>query len=218
MHSILGWNQALIVALFGAGLVIVASGTHAGVAELAFGLVLPVLLIGGALAWAGEMIRMERTGAFLRALERSTWSRSADGSEVATSWFIWENFLWSPPDRIGRAGFHKQNSGYAGVAMYFAAAYVGSTIVFIDIAPWWLSLVDVVVLASIAVALLLPVVRHIFALGGLAPSISHKELSEWASGLTDNKSVSDQIAPWRTLAQLRQRSAGRSTASTNTDR
>src|SRR5262245_18337888 len=84
MHSILGWNQALIVALFGAGLVIVASGKHAGVAELAFGLVLPVLLIGGALAWAGEMIRMERTGAFLRALERSTWSRSADGSAVAT--------------------------------------------------------------------------------------------------------------------------------------
>src|SRR5262249_15513638 len=112
-QSIITWNQAFAVAFFAVGAVSVGTYHRIDIGRVIFGLVIPIVVTGGALAWAGELIRMERTAVYLRALERSLWLRGDDGS-VDTRWFVWENFLWSPPDRLVAAGYRKQGIGYIG--------------------------------------------------------------------------------------------------------
>jgi hypothetical protein len=81
-QSILLWNQAVSGTLFAAALVAETSNSARYViaVQFVFGLVLPAVLLGGALAWSGEMIRMERAGVYLRSFERATWnSEGEDG-------------------------------------------------------------------------------------------------------------------------------------------
>jgi hypothetical protein len=91
-QSIINWNQAFAVALFAAGIIAIKELDDVRVPQLLFGFVLPAVLVGGTMAWAGEMIRMERTAVFLRALERSVW-RSTPDDKSESAWFVWENFL-----------------------------------------------------------------------------------------------------------------------------
>ena len=73
-HTILQWTQALAGTLFAAALVAGTAKTsrYLVAAQFVLGLVLPAVLLGGALAWSGELVRMTRAGVFLRSFERST--------------------------------------------------------------------------------------------------------------------------------------------------
>lgn len=115
-HTILQWNQAVAGTLFAATLVAATSavGRFVIAAQFIFGLVIPAVLLGGALAWAGEMIRMERVGVYLRSFERAAWDDQIHNGLQDTGLFIWENLLWSPPKRFSDVGYRKQNTGYVG--------------------------------------------------------------------------------------------------------
>jgi hypothetical protein len=201
-HSILQWNQAVSGTLFAAALV--AATSHAQhfvvAAQFVFGLLLPTVLLGGALAWSGEMIRMERAGVFLRSFERSTWGDATDNDGLKrTSFFVWENFLWSPPPKFIKAGYRKQNVGYVGVGIYFGIMYLGSEIAFCTISVWWLSLLICVILTVLASAVMTPPAIQLFTLGGSAPTVSADELSIWIKELDEHKGLLMQTA---TLARI----------------
>lgn len=190
-QSIINWNQAFAVALFAVGIVIVGNSEHMLLAQVLFGLLLPLVLVGGTMAWAGEMIRMERAGAYLRALERAMWHRLPSG-QTDPLWFMWENFLWSPPKRMLEGGYKKQNAGYAGIAIFYGAMYVGSLAVFASISPAWLTVVVSCVIVVISSVTVLPVARQIFSLGGIALTISDEDLRDWATNILERRSIAEQ--------------------------
>jgi hypothetical protein len=192
-HTILQWNQAVSGTLFAAALVAGASssGRFVVAAQSIFGVVLPAVLLGGALAWAGEMIRMERVGVYLRSFERAAWEDQVCDGFKDTSLFIWENLLWSPPKLFSEVGYRKQNIGYAGVAAFFSIMYAGSLIAFDVLSPWswWLWLIfDVVLLTVGCLVMILPAIQ-IFSLGGAAPNLSSQDLSLWVESLPPEKST-----------------------------
>jgi hypothetical protein len=194
-HSILMWNQAVSGTLFAAALVAVAShSAHYSVAaQFVFGLVLPAVLLGGALAWSGEMIRMERAGVYLRSFERITWSNEGQDGLARTSFFIWENLLWSPPAQFFAAGYRKQNVGYVGIAVFYGIMYVGSLIAFCTVsAKWWLSLITCITLLVLALAVMIPPAIQLFRLGGSSPVVTAKELAEWVDELKGDKGLLGQ--------------------------
>lgn len=193
-YTILQWSQAVSGTLFAAALVTGASKSERFViaAQFIFGLVIPALLLGGGLAWAGEMIRMERTGVYLRTLERAIWVAADQGEFAGTSMFIWENILWSPPEKFNKAGYRKQNTGYAGAAIFFGMMFIGSLIAFCILSQWWLSLVVCAALILLGVTTMIPPAIQIFSLGGAAPTVTNADLIEWISGLDDAKSASAQ--------------------------
>lgn len=187
-HTILQWNQAVASTLFAAALVAGASRSDRFViaAQFIFGVVIPAILLGGALAWAGEMIRMETIGMFLRSFERASWDRGQDGL-TGTSFLVWENLLWNPPARLDGSGYRKQNTGYAGVALFFVIMYAASMIAFCVLSSWWLSLVTCAVLVLLGAAVMIPPAIQVFSLGGSAPTISSADLTEWVNSLADEK-------------------------------
>lgn len=193
-HTILQWSQAVSGTLFAAALVAGATKSERFViaAQFIFGLVIPAILLGGALAWAGEMIRMERTGMHMRSLERSVWEKGARGEYLPTSRFLWENLLWSPPESYRKSGFRKQNAGYAGVAIFFTMMFGGSLIAFCVLTIWWISLIVCVALAVLGVVVMVPSAIQIFSLGGTAPVLTDDELASWMNGLNTGKAVLTQ--------------------------
>ncbi len=190
-HSILQWNQAVAGTLFAAALVAGTSHLAHSViaAQFIFGLVLPAVLLGGALAWSGEMIRMERAGVFLRFFERTTWASDGDDGIANTSLFMWENFLWSPPATFVAAGYRKQNVGYVGVAVYFSVMYLGSLIAFCTISLLWLSLATCVALVILGLSVTAPPAIQLFTLGGSALSLSDNDLTKWIKQLEESKGL-----------------------------
>lgn len=201
-HTILQWNQAVSGTLFAAALL--AGTSHSGrfvvAAQFIFGLVLPAVLLGGALAWAGEMIRMERTGVYLRSFERATWGNGSGDGLKDTSFFIWENLLWSPPKQFYDAGYRKQNTGYVGVAVFYGIMYTGSMIAFCVLSPWWLSVVTCGALVFLGSAIMIPPAVQVFSLGGAAPTLTNGDLAIWVKNLADEKSTLAQSA---TLQHIR---------------
>lgn len=203
-QSILNWSEAVTATLFAAGLVAVSSnsGRFILAAQFVFGLVLPAILIGGALAWAGEMIRMETIGLFLRVFERAAWGRDGDQGEIETSWFVWENFIWSPPQSLRSFRYGKQATAYAGVALFYTVMYAGSLIVFWIISPWWVSLIEGVLAVALALIVMIPPGIQVLRLGSAAPTISDEDLAEWASELLDNRLASVGPTPLRYLKDI----------------
>ena len=203
-HSILTWSQAVSGTLFAAGLV--AAASHSGrftvAAQFVFGLVIPAILIGSALAWAGEMIRMENIGLFLRAFERAAWKRDDGADKIETSWFIWENFIWSPPRALRAQHFGKQTAAYAGVALFFAMMYAGTLIVFWVISPWWLSLIDSILAITLAVIVMIPPGIQVLKLGSTAPTITDADLTAWAGELLDDQGIGDRPTPLKYLKDI----------------
>jgi hypothetical protein len=200
-QSILNWSEAVTATLFAAGLVAVSSnsGRFVLAAQFIFGLVLPSILIGGALAWAGEMIRMETIGLYLRVFERAAWGRATDQDKIDTSWFVWENFIWSPPRALSSFRYGKQATAYAGVALFYTVMYAGSLIVFWIISPWWLSVVQGVLAAALALVVMIPPGVQVLRLGSTAPTISDEDLAEWARELLDDRSTGGRPTPLRYL-------------------
>jgi hypothetical protein len=202
-HTILQWSQAVSGTLFAAALVAGArSGRLVVAARFIFGLVLPAILLGAALAWAGEMIRMERTGVYMRSLERATWDESSGDGLKDTSFFIWENLLWSPPEQFRKAGFRKQNTGYVGVAIFYAIMFIGSLAAFCVLSQWWLSLITCVAWVFLGALVTIPLAVQIFSLGGAAPTICNEALDKWREGLNDEKGTIAQSATLQRLAKI----------------
>src|ERR1700683_4685377 len=86
-QNILQWSQAVSGTLFAAALM---AGTghsprYVIAAQFVLGLVLPAVLLGGALTWTGELIRLTRIGVFLRFFERASWSKVESDPAKATS-------------------------------------------------------------------------------------------------------------------------------------
>ena len=110
-QAILQWSQAVSATLFAAALV--AGTGHSShyviAAQFVLGVILPAVLLGGALTWSGEMICLTRIGIFLRSFEKAAWSEVVSDPAVArTSLFIWQNFAWSPPRQFTLAGFSRK--------------------------------------------------------------------------------------------------------------
>ena len=196
-HSILTWSQAVSGTLFAAGLVAAAShsGRFTTAAQFVFGLVIPAIIIGSALAWAGEMIRMETIGLFLRAFERAVWNRDDEAGKIETSWFVWENIIWSPPQVLRSCRFGKQATAYAGVAVFYAILYAGSLIVFWVISPWWLSLIDSIMAITLAIVVMIPPGIQVLRLGSSAPTITDTDLTTWARELLDDQATDGRPSP-----------------------
>lgn len=190
-YNILQWNQAVSGTLFAAALVAGNVHSHAYLlaAQFILGLVLPAILLGGALAWVGEMIRMERAGMYLRFFERATWRNNGNDGLLDTSLFMWENFLWSPPAKFVKAGYRKQNVGYTGVGIYYGIMYVGSLAAFSTISTWWISIVVCAIFAALGCAVIVPPVIQLFTLGGNAPTMTSHELAEWMNELDEDKGL-----------------------------
>ena len=209
-HTILQWNQAVSGTLFAAALL--AGTSHSGrfviAAQSIFGLVLPAVLLGGALAWAGEMIRMERTGVYLRSFERASWDSNDSDALKGTSFFIWENLLWSPPKQFYEAGFRKQNTGYVGVAVFYAIMYLGSMIAFCLLSPWWLSVLACVALVSLGGVVMIPSAVQVLSLGGAAPTVTSEDLTIWVKSLADKKSSLAQSVTLQRIQKILRRTAG----------
>lgn len=199
-HTILQWSQAVSGTLFAAALVAGATKSERFViaAQFIFGLVIPAVLLGGALAWAGEMIRMERVGMYLRSLERAVWEKDTRGEYLPTSRFLWENLLWSPPEGYQQSGFRKQTVGYAGVAIFFAMMFGGSLIAFCVLTVWWISLIVCVALIGLGIVVMVPSAIHVFSLGAAAPVLADDELTSWMNGLSTRKATltSDAALRW----------------------
>jgi hypothetical protein len=193
-HSILQWNQAVAATLFAAA--IVAGEAHSGrfvvAAQFILCIVVPAVLLGGALAWAGEMIRMERAGVFLRSFERATWNNEGDDGLVRTSFFVWENLLWFPPANFKATGYRKQNVAYAGVAIFYGTMYLGSLIAFCILSAWPLALAACMVLITLGIVVMVPSAVRLFTLGRSAPRLTGRDLSQWITELDAHESAVDQ--------------------------
>lgn len=185
-HTILQWTQALAGTLFAAALVAGTAKTsrYLVAAQFVLGLVLPAVLLGGALAWSGELVRMTRAGVFLRSFERSSWAGGGVDPVNATSLFIWENFVWLPPKRFLAAGDRdKQNIGYAGISIFFGIMYLGSLIAFCVITPWPLAIAVSCVFVVLGAAVMLPQAVQLFMLNATSLSVTAEDLGQWMEEL-----------------------------------
>lgn len=178
-NTILGWNQAIVGGLFVAAFVSDAQLRDHIAAQFIFGLILPAVLLSGALAWSGELIRMSRAGMFLRAFERAVWVRGEADGRTESHYFMWENFLWSPPDSFKKVGYHNQNTGYVGFAIFYFILYVGSLAGFATVSPWWVSVIVCCAAVAFGAMVMVPTARKIFRLGGSTPALSACDLAAW---------------------------------------
>lgn len=211
-QSILQWSQAVSGTLFAAALV---AGTahpsrYAVAAQFVFGLVLPAVLIGGALTWSGELIRLTRIGVFLRSFERASWAERKPNQTsatlepvAATSLFIWQNFAWSPPRRFMDAGFRgKQNVGYTGIAVFFGVMYLGSVVVFCTISAWPLALTVSILLVVIGALVMVPPALQLFKLNRAPLNLTASDLTEWLDNIEAGKGAPSQRHIWLRAAPL----------------
>lgn len=181
-QAILQWSQAVSATLFAAALVAGTghSSHYVVAAQFVLGVILPAVLLGGALTWSGEMIRLTRIGIFLRSFERYTWDEKAPDLAAGTSLFIWQNFAWSPPEQFALARFHgKQNTGYAGIGIYFGVMYTGSLIVFGIISPFPLNIVVPLLLVGLGLVVMVTTAAQLFRLNAKSPVITEDDLKKW---------------------------------------
>ena len=184
-QSILTWNEAFAVASFAVGALAVGAQKNLALGRVIFGLIIPMVLTGGALAWAGELIRMERTAVYLRGLERSFWKRSDKGI-ADPRWFMWENLLWRPPERLLTAGYSKQSIGYVGVALFYSTMFIGSLIVFWAISPTWMALPTTICVVAASAIGLIVAARRVYSVASITAFLDAEELSRWANELPDS--------------------------------
>lgn len=127
-QSILQWSMAIIGVVFSAGIILVNQSMSTNVDQSAkgflyvvflfvFGFVLPLSSWCASLAWFGELIRMERSGRYLRGFEVSLTniaSRYNSSSDIPhlRSPLRWENYIADENDR--GIAVSKQRVGYAG--------------------------------------------------------------------------------------------------------
>jgi hypothetical protein len=158
-----------------------------------FGLVLPAVLLGGALTWSGELIRLTRIGVFLRSFERASWDKTKSDPTEAASLFVWQNFAWSAPHRFTVAGFRrKQNVGYIGIGIFFGVMYLGSVAAFCIISSWPLALTTSVLLVALGVSVMLPPALQLFRLNAAPLTLTASDLREWLDGLEAGKSMASR--------------------------
>lgn len=191
-QNILQWSQAVSGTLFAAALVAGAghSSRYIIAAQFVLGLVIPAVLLGAALTWSGELIRLTRIGVFLRSFEMASWDETKSDLVEATSLFVWQNFAWSAPRQFTAAGFRgKQNVGYMGIGMFFGVMYLGSIAAFCIVSSWPLTLIVPVLLVAFGILVMLPPALQLFKLNATPISLTATSLTEWLDELKARNST-----------------------------
>jgi hypothetical protein len=117
-QSILQWSIGSFGAILGAALVLATKDPPFALPPYvsfgAFAVILPIFATMCCLAWFGELIRMERIGAFLRGMEREVAQAIRDGSGLSNEVvpLRWETYIAFAKDR--GLGVRKQGVGYFG--------------------------------------------------------------------------------------------------------
>ena len=136
-QAVLSWSLAAFAVIFGGLLAGLENRVPAWIVVLVFALAIPGLAVGAAFAWAGELLRMERAGMYLRGIERSLWRvapeqqrnhmiRGEDLLDPVHYPVAWENYIWSSGStEVGR----KHVLAYIGpAALYGSIILVSQTI------------------------------------------------------------------------------------------
>lgn len=169
-QSILQWSLAIIGVLLGAGIVVASQSASATgslghqhfmylLFVILFGFVLPMSAWFSCLSWFGELIRMERTGRYLRGLEtvlsntfQDYGAHAARGGRVSYLDFPlrWETYIGA--QNMLRVGVSKQRVGYVGaLGLYFGSVLVPLGIfimrVWIDTQIWDITVAQVLLTA-----------------------------------------------------------------------
>lgn len=189
-QNILQWSQAVSGTLFAAALV--AGTGHAPryvlAAQFVLGLILPAVLLGGALTWTGELIRITRIGVFLRYFESASWCEKQPDPVKATSLFVWQNFARYPPQPFTDSGFRgKQNVGYVGIGLFFGVMYLGSVAAFCIVSSWPLALAASILLIVLGAWVMLPSAFQLFKLNGTSIPVTSKDLTDWLDSVKAGK-------------------------------
>lgn len=134
-QSIIQWSLATYGVLFGAGLLAasnqIASDLTSAVAWMAaliYGILLPGLVSAAAWSWIGEIRRMERSGVYMRGVERRFRIETQTSSSSVVSPLNWESFLTG--DVGSGAPGVKGFAPYLGTAMLFGGAQLSSVVFF----------------------------------------------------------------------------------------
>ena len=134
---VLSWSLAAFAVIFGGLLAGRPTGAAVWMVVLVFGFALPGLALGACFAWAGELLRMERAGHYLRGSERSLWNVSPDEMRhhriTESDLFdrdrfplVWENFIWSGGSvEVGR----KHVLAYVGPALLYVGVLTTSLLI-----------------------------------------------------------------------------------------
>jgi len=132
-QSIFQWSIGATALLF-AGTMSVISGfseVPSSLPLLMLGFGIPGFVVGSSLAWAGELVRKERVGFYLRIRERSLWPpeerkrtsiEPPDVADAARFPMVWENFI-----SFSRAGIGEKRASFGyfgGVSIYFGATLI----------------------------------------------------------------------------------------------
>jgi hypothetical protein len=135
-QTILQWSLGAFALIFAGAMASDVASTPRGevLLMIIFGLALPGLVFGSCLAWAGELLRMERAGYFLRGREAAVWASSARGRvvdernvlDIEQFPLLWENFIASAK----YPGARKQQLGYIGALVIYGLSYSISAVVF----------------------------------------------------------------------------------------
>jgi hypothetical protein len=134
-QSIIQWSLATYGVLFGAGLLATGSdvvsdlvAASSWMAAIIYGLLLPGLICAAAWSWIGEIRRMERSGAYLRGLERRIRGQTALSKSSVVAPINWESFLAGSthPDSPAVKGW----APYIGTSLLFGGAGLSSVVFF----------------------------------------------------------------------------------------
>jgi len=134
-QSIIQWSLATYGVLFGAGLLAANGDIDSNLVEsvtwmaaLIYGLLLPGLVCAAAWSWIGEIRRMERTGVYVRGLERRLRAQTERSRSSVVGPLNWESFLAGNQEK--GAPSVKGWTPYLGTAMLFGGGVISSVVFF----------------------------------------------------------------------------------------
>lgn len=138
-QGIVRWSIGIFGVVLGAGLLAAEKLNEAGpysfsatAALLLFGIAIPGVLWAAAWTWLGELIRLERAGAYLRGLESEVARVPGIASLLGFPPLRWERFIHA--ERTKKTIFGKQTGAYLGTAGVFFGATLISLTLFVS---WW---------------------------------------------------------------------------------
>ncbi len=133
-QSIVRWTLATFAAIAGAGLVAINNATGATKNSLLidailviFGIGLPAIVWLYSYTWVGELLRAERAGSFLRALERDIARVGGLSERLGFQPLRWESFIWANR-QVKKSPWGKQVITYLGTAGVFLGCSVGGVV------------------------------------------------------------------------------------------
>lgn len=142
-QSIVKWTLATFAAIAAAGLVAINDATGANPNTLltymvfvVFGIGLPAIVWLYSYTWVGELIRAERAGSYLRALEASIANVKGLNDRLGIQPLRWESFIWVNRE-VKKSPWGKQVITYLGTAGVFLGTTLGCFVI-LWILVWFL--------------------------------------------------------------------------------